>query len=382
LAIVNNSDPISIFNEIFSVYLGTLKVEADLETTKEELDIIADVSNRINEMLSGRQGGRRVSYYLGLVVDFCLLVERCLQASGKTGADQNRDEKAFFRLFPLIEKRGQTQANTLTVKFREGKDGTCGIRKIEELLISYFERIQRVGYPNAYVYNTGQWHKYQDTLGNITRLSSEGRRKLLHCAITRALDEFDLDPASVATDPIWYPHFSDFVANYPRSNPPAEHGGLVLQAMCYAYLAEVYRNYSVVASSVRTGSSRQKRIGDIDIYDGHSLIASCEVKDLEVNSSNFDNQMLRWKQQATRLKALPIAACASVSREIMDKHSQIDWLPLSLLTRKVADQDLESRARMTSRFLHYLIIIERNPKSLQRAKDYILNRRQELDSAE
>jgi hypothetical protein len=285
-------------------------------------------------------------------------------------------------MFPLIEKRGQTQANTLTVRFREGRDGTCGIRKIEELLIYYFEKIERVGYPNAYVYNTGQWHKYQDTIGWITQLSSAGRRQLLHKVICRSLEEFDLDPASTATDPIWYPHFHQLIEDYPRSNPPSEHGGLVLQAMCYAYLAEVYRDYSVVASSVRTGSSRQKRIGDIDIYNGHSLVASCEVKDLEVDSKNFDNQILRWKQQATRLKALPVVACASASREIMDQNPQIEWLTLSHLKKKVDKQTPESQARMTSRFLHYLIIIERNPKSLKRAKDYILSREQELNSAE
>ena len=130
----------------------------------------------------------------------------------------------------------------------------------------------------AYVYNTGQWHKYQDTLGLIACLSTAGRMHLLNQVINRSLHEFTEDPTAQAIDPIHYEKFEKVIAEYPRSDPD-ENGGLAFQAICYAYLSETYKEFSVVAASVRSGSSRQKRIGDIDIYEGHSLHLTCEVKD-------------------------------------------------------------------------------------------------------
>lgn len=374
-------DPISCFNELFSDYLGGKKITDKVDTSPGEVEIIKTILDLLNEMLRGGNGRRRIGYYLGLVIDFCLLVEKCLGHIGDTEEDLSRDERAFFDTFPLIQKRGETQANTLTVQLGTG-GGTCGIRKIEEMVISYFEAIERVGYPSAYVYNTGQWHKYQDTLGGITRLSSKGRRLLLYRVINRSLSEYEVDPTSIAVDPIRFSRFSEIIKEYPRSNPQWENGGLAFQSMCYAYLAELYRDYSVVASSVRTGSSRQKRIGDIDIYDGHALIASCEVKDFHISNNNFDDEFLGWRQKAYRLRAKRIVACSSVDQNIIDKHQDIEWLTIEEMASHAQRQSAESRERMTSRFLHYLIIIERNPKSLKRALEFIASRQRVADLAE
>ena len=106
---------------------------------------------------------------------------------------------------------------------------------------------------------------------------------LLNRVINRSLNEFTKDPTAQAIDPIYYEKFEQVIAEYPRSDPD-ENGGLAFQAICYAYLSETYKEFSVVAASVRTGSSRQKRIGDIDIYEGHSLHLTCEVKDMEINA--------------------------------------------------------------------------------------------------
>jgi len=375
-------DPISCFNEIFNDYLGNEGITDTAFASPEEKKIIETISDRLDEMLKGGSGRRRVVYFLGLVIDFCLLAEKCLRHAQEIEEDHSRDEKAFFAAFPLIKKRGETQANTLTVRLGTNNNSTCGIRKIEEMVILYFERIERIGYPSAYVYNTGQWHKYQDTLGGITRLSSKGRRLLLHRAVSRSLSEFEVDPTGTAVAPIWFPDFDQIVKEYPRSDPQWENGGLAFQAMCYAYLAELHRNDSVVTSSVRTGSSRQKRIGDIDIYNGHALIISCEAKDFNIDAEKFDSEILGWDQKASRLGAIKIVACASVDTDVVDKHEDIEWLTLEALRNKVETQSDESKARMTARFLHYLIIIERNPKSLKRALDFITSKQQAASLAE
>jgi len=369
-------DPIASFNEIFREYLGGEDISSKAGTSEEEAKLIDTISDRLDEMLTGGNGRRRIVYYLGLVIDFCLLTEKCLRHLGETEEDHSRDETAFFKRFPLITRRGETQANTLSVQLGARRNETCGIRKIEEMVISYFEKIERVGYPSAYVYNTGQWHKYKDTLGGVTRLSSNGRRALLHRVINRSLLEFRVDPTSTAVDPIVFADFDQIVRDYPRSNPQWENGGLAFQAMCYAYLSEIHKDLSVVTSSVRTGSSRQKRIGDIDIYDGYSLRISCEVKDFHIDNTRFEEEITSWDQKATRLKAKKIVACESVDPETEGEHPEIDWLTLEILEKKVREERPGSMVRMTSRFLHYLIIIERNPKSLERAIEFISSRQQ------
>lgn len=369
-------DPITSFNELFQDYLGGEEVSEKISASKEEAKLIEMISNRLDEMLRGGNGRRRVVYYLGLAIDFCLLAEKCLRHIGETEEDQSRDETAFFKKFPRITRRGETQANTLSVQLGTRRNETCGIRKIEEMVISYFENIERVGYPSAYVYNTGQWHKYQDTLGVVTRLSSSGRRALLYRIIDRSLLEFKRDPTSIAVDPVVFTNFDEIVRDYPRSNPRWENGGLAFQAMCYAYLSELHKDLSVVASSVRTGSSRQKRIGDIDIYNGYSLITSCEVKDFHIDATRFADEIASWDQKATRLGAHKMVACESVDLETESEHQEIEWLTLDALEKKVKKECSTSRERMTSRFLHYLILIERNPKSLERALEFISSRQQ------
>jgi hypothetical protein len=369
-------DPIACFNEMFRGYLGGEEISEKIGTSKAEGKLIEVISNRLDEMLGGGNGRRRVVYYLGLVIDFCLLTEKCLRHIGEIEEDHSRDETIFFESFPLITKRGETQANTLSVQLGSRRNDTCGIRKIEEMVVSYFENIERVGYPSAYVYNTGQWHKYQDTLGGITRLSSSGRRALLYRVINRSLLEFRTDPTSIAVDPTDFADFDEIVRDYPRSYPQWENGGLAFQAMCYAYLSELYKDLSVVASSVRTGSSRQKRIGDIDIYDGYSLRISCEVKDFHIDAAKFDDEIASWDQKATRLGAQKIVACESVNPETAKEHQEVEWLTLEALEGNIRKECRTSRARMTSRFLHYLIVIERNPKGLERALEFISSRQQ------
>ena len=77
-------------------------------------------------------------------------------------------------------------SNTLTLKYERQN---IGIRKVEESVLDLFMHLMRPGYPSAYVYNTGQWHKFQDTLlVPCFSLSEAGRHRLVTDLIQFGLD--------------------------------------------------------------------------------------------------------------------------------------------------------------------------------------------------
>lgn len=115
----------------------------------------------------------RMKYILGLAIDFTILAQQVAAADSRfqpLGAKDDQD--ALFRRYPLVEQRGETKSNTLTLK---AGGSQFGIRQIEELVANAFHKMERSKFPSAYVYNTGQWTKYQDLLCLSFRLTEGGR---------------------------------------------------------------------------------------------------------------------------------------------------------------------------------------------------------------
>jgi len=106
----------------------------------------------------------RSRYPLGLAIDMAILAQQLsLHDSQAKVIRPNLTKEAIFARYTLVTSRGQTDANTLTLTFNDGQAAhTVGIRKLEEEVADLFVKLKRPGYPSAYVYNTGQWQKYQD----------------------------------------------------------------------------------------------------------------------------------------------------------------------------------------------------------------------------
>ena len=101
----NTRDPIKCFNEIFKEYLGNATIKTKSESPISEERKIEKILIELDQMLAGGTKRRKVVYFLGLVIDFALLTERCLQSKGITSFDPERGAKEFFEKFPLIKRR-------------------------------------------------------------------------------------------------------------------------------------------------------------------------------------------------------------------------------------------------------------------------------------
>ena len=163
------SQPRSLLSSLDEQYFGEYFGEADRigSLNLQESNLISRCEGYVKDRFS------TMKYILGLALDFTLLAQ-CLRKHDESLAefDANRSEDLIFTKYTLITQRGARQSNTLTLKFGEY---AYGIRRLEELVLSYFYQQRKLGYPSAYVYNTGQWAKFKELLVHVFSLSSFGR---------------------------------------------------------------------------------------------------------------------------------------------------------------------------------------------------------------
>ena len=89
-----------------------------------------------------------------------------------------------------------------------------------------------------------------------------------------------------------------------------ENAGLTLQAIAYGYAKADRPFLSISVDKVRSGSSRQRRFGDVDGYDGIDLGLSIEVKDKNIKAENVQKELGTFmkKVKANRIRGLALVA--------------------------------------------------------------------------
>ena len=301
-------------NTVFAEYFdGVSNDHASIKAGEKK--IIDSIENRLETEFASKK------YFLGLVIDFCLLAQvassthQSLQGFSKTGGND------FFQETPPLTHSGGKELNTLTLMLT-GK--AVGIRKFEELVKQFFESNGFFNYPSAYVYNTGQWKKFSDVLELCFDLSSLGRKILVQRCIDfgfRNLQELVIKGVS----PPKINPLDLLLAEYPFS-ASGENGGLFFQALVFAFCREVYHSQNVVSAGVRTGSSRQQRIGDIDIFQGSMLTTSVEVKDMVLNSENWDKEIGHFYLAAKNRPCLMVVVCKEFERDLNDRFPEVTLL--------------------------------------------------------
>ncbi|WP_392341074.1 hypothetical protein [uncultured Shewanella sp.] len=325
------------------------------------------VIDAIQEIASSEFGKRK--YVLGLAIDFVLLAQVLSEKEKRlvTFRPAYSQENIFFD-FELVKSRGGTKANTLTFVL----DGNIyGIRKIEENVVDFFHGADRSGYPSAYVYNTGQWTKFISLLELCFTLSEGGRLEAVSTLIDFGLEKM---PKNIYFDRKNYSDriFETVISKYPRQSG-SENGGLSFQAIVFGFLFADRPHLHIIADKVRTGSARQKRIGDIDCYDGLTLEYSVEVKDFEITSENFDRHVAEFIRQADTKKTDSAVICAEFEKDMlvdMDTRRTI-FIDNSDLRYIVSTWDWKKQDKALQGMLHYLAHIEQNPQAVTRLTDFI-----------
>lgn len=344
-------------------YFGSIPAAANASDSVE-----GQTAGQILNFVSERIGSSK--YVLGLALDFALLAQQLSEADAAARtARPGFDEKQIFKRYRLIEVRGTKQANTLTVVYREQQ---FGIRKLEESVARLFVELNRPSYPSAYVYNTGQWRKYVDTLlVPCFQLSEAGRYHL-------CLDLIGLGMKSLSAGTT-VPHSGDrarvfdlVLASYPRSCRN-ENAGMALQGMAYGFFHADRPHLSLVVDKSRTGSARQRRTGDIDGYLGQSLELCVEVKDHDFRDGQIESEFGEYMSRLAQLGAQGIAIVGSAdaaSRKALAQRG-IRVLAVSDMSEIVALWDWHKQESALQGLLHFVANVEQNPAAVRRLQEFM-----------
>ncbi|WP_077924472.1 hypothetical protein [Spirosoma sp. 209] len=342
----------------------------DLNDQQEKTDVLDEEKAIINECLE-YVGGRfkKMKYILGTALDFTLLAQ--IISKHDTSAKVFRStltREGIFNQYRLITERGESGANTLTVEYAGHQ---FGIRKIEEGVLALFRSMKRSNYPSAYVYNTGQWQKYQDLLELCFRPSETARLLLVNELIKYGLSELAVNSYYVRDVP--RPHiFPRVITEYPRS-VKGENGGLIYQAIAFGYVTADRPHLSILADKVRTGSSRQKRFGDIDGYNGLDLELSVEVKDFEINEENIPKELSSFVNEVAENQVLGIAFV----RDVTDAaHEYLTASSVKVMTQddllgQVDLWDWQKQEKALQGVLHYIAHVEQDVNAVKRLLSFI-----------
>lgn len=345
-------------------FLADLFASPNLDVVPPKKD--EETCRALLEYVGSRFG--RMKYILGLAIDFTALAQRIAQLdhsfvplrSGQSFADI---EARYTR----VESRGSTKANTLTFDIG-GK--SVGIRKTEELVAAAFHEMQRTNYPSAYVYNTGQWAKYRDLIDLAFRLSEPGRQAAIVKLFQFGLENMERNSFFVRSGER-VRLAEEILSDYPRT-AAGENAGLTFQSLVFGFLVAEYPHLLILADKVRTGSARQKRIGDIDLYSGLDLEVSVEVKDLVLTGENLLAHVGTFLDNADVHKTRAIVFCReadSAARGTLNpRQTLVDEVELF---DRISSWDWEKQDRMVRGMLHFLAHIEQDPNAVTRILAFI-----------
>jgi hypothetical protein len=319
-----------------------------------------------------------MKYILGLGLDFAVLAQRLSESDTEMKAftsDLSMDD--IFSRYTLVEVRGEKKANTLTLI---SNGSQYGIRKIEESVASLFHSIDRSDYPSAYVYNTGQWKKYTELLTHIFTLSESG--KYLLCQALIAFGIKNLPKNSFFVREVPRVRLYEKAINEYERGVKNENGGLIYQAIAYGFIAADRPHLAIVVDKVRTGSSRQKRFGDIDCYGGLDLETSAEVKDFHITSAKFNKELGEFCISCAGNKINGIVFALSVEDSVLNliKSYGVKIITQTKLLELVSYWDWEKQDAALKGVLHYIAHIEQNPSAVLRLLDFIKSYDEKYDA--
>jgi hypothetical protein len=318
-------------------------------------------------------------YVLGLALDFALLAQQLsLHDADAKAARPELTKEAILARYPPITARGGRAANTLTLQYGRQK---IGIRRIEESIVDLFMDLARPGYPSAYVYNTGQWHKFQDTLlVPCFQLSESGRFKLCNALIGYGLANLT-ESAFLGREVARVRLFEEIVLHYRRTHP-GENSGAVFQGIACGFMAADRPHLNLIVDKVRTGSARQSRIGDIDGYFGLDLEVSVEVKDHPLTEENVDGEIGEFLSRVSASGVMGIAFVQSADDPAIARMAEygVACLTQQGLLATVMLWDWRKQDAAVHGILHFLAHVEQNPDAVRRLLDFIREHDPQHDS--
>ncbi|PSP09362.1 MAG: hypothetical protein BRC56_01665, partial [Cyanobacteria bacterium SW_9_47_5] len=219
--------------------------------------------------------------------------------------------------------------------------------------------------------NTSQWKRFPGILEKCFQLSETGRYVLVNILLDFGLDRMDRAQTFRGNPrPRIFPHV---VNEYPRTSISGENAGVVFQGIAYGYVRADRPHLSTIVDKVRTGSRRQKRIGDIDCYKDLSVELSIEVKDREINAENASDELGRFEKDVRRGDILGVALVRDVTDEALKQieDERVIVMTQGELLEEVRRWDWPKQDGALRDLVHYLAHIEQNQGAVDRLLSFI-----------
>lgn len=226
----------------------------------------------LDEIRGNFSGGQRRRFLPGLAI---ALIGFLRELDAINGRFKTLEE--FHAFYPRLQKAGGKSLNTLGVTRPNGD--TLTIRGFYDRAANWFrEGNQRFDYPSAAPHATQAWGDYLHWIEAMLAFSDEELSALqseIEGFVLAELPSHAVDPAKVVRKA---PRFLWFLEQFDLSAQKGETTGAAYQGTVFGYIRADAPHLQVEVGKVRTGSKREKRVGDIDARDGADLVLSAEVK--------------------------------------------------------------------------------------------------------
>lgn len=320
--------------------------------------------------------GRKRKFLPGLLIAFI----EFLRALGATGGKYTSLDE-FYKDFPeATERAGGGGVNTFTVKIKvthpttkKVRETTASIRPHYNAIADWFRSNQkRFDYPSSAPHATQAWVDYKDWIEAILSYDDAtldalvARTKLY---VLEHLPAQDIDPDTVRREP---PVFLLFLQDFDLAKQAGETSGAAYQGTVFGYIRADAPHLQVEVGKVRTGSKREKRVGDIDARDGDSLVLSAEVKQFVLATKDLPD-LAEFSQLIAKHKALGLVVALDFESGVAEELEKMGLAPIAksdLIERVRIWDPLKQRIAMNA-VLYYVGFREQNSALYERIKTFL-----------
>ena len=267
----------------------------------------------------------------------------------------------FLSRFKRQERTGAGQlANTLIVD--RGGGQTLSIRPFYNSAERYFRAEQkRFDYPSCAPHATQAWADYTHWLDALVTYSAaelEDLRGRVCRFVLDTLESHEFDPASVKTEP---PLFRLLLEGFDLARHKGEPTGAAFQGVVFGFLRADNPHLQIEIGSVRTGSKRLQRVGDVDAWEGGRLAVSAEVKQYEISLDGVAD-LEAFANETGRRGALGLVVALGFEQGVRERLAGLGVQALDRgdLLRAVALWDPLKQRTAVASFVYYVTHVEKN----------------------
>lgn len=322
-------------------------------------------SEILEEVRANFSGGSRRRFLPGLLLAFIAFL-RELNATGGRFASLSE----FYKTYPRVTQSSRGAVNTLIVAVGEK---TLSIRRFYDQAADWFRSGQkRYDYPSSAPHATQAWGDYVHWLEALLSFDEHTMDALdteVRAFVLDVLPSQAIDLTSVSREPA---RFLRFLEEFDMSSKSGETSGACYQGTVFGFIRADAPHLQVEVGKVRTGSKREKRVGDIDARDGETLVLSAEVKQFVVGQGTLAD-LAEFGNLIAQHQALGLVVAFAFDENVASAITAMGLHPVS-------KQDLIERVRLwdplkqriaVNALLYYAGFREQNSALTRRIGDFI-----------